>query len=96
MIVITTLISTIFRSIGFIALLSIILLLTLRMLVGMNPTLDLMNPANMSKYAMDLLINGSSNVGVDTKYVINLVSTCGWLVITVAISNYWLRNKKSL
>lgn len=96
MIAITTLISTVFRSIGFIALLSIILLLTLRMIVGMNPILDLMNPANMSKYAMDILINGSSNVGVDTKYVINLASTCGWLVITVAISNYWLRNKKSL
>ena len=52
-------ISAIFQSQGMIALISIVFLLACRVIVGLNPIMDQLNPASMSKYAMEMLVTGS-------------------------------------
>lgn len=54
----TTMISAIFQSQGMIALISIVFLLACRVIVGLNPIMDQLNPASMSKYAMEMLVTG--------------------------------------
>ena len=55
----TTMISTIFHSQGMIALISIVFLLACRVIAGLNPIMDQLNPASMSKYAMETLVTGA-------------------------------------
>lgn len=52
-------ISTIFHSQGMIALISIVFLLACRVIAGLNPIMDQLNPASMSKYAMETLVTGA-------------------------------------
>ena len=52
-------ISAIFHSQGIIALISIVFLLACRVIVGLNPIMDRLNPAGMSKYAMETLVTGA-------------------------------------
>lgn len=86
----TTMISTIFHSQGIIALISIVFLLVSRMIVGLNPILDPINPASMSHYAMEVLITGS----VYTNMLSNLLFTMIWIVLTIIITNHWIAKKK--
>lgn len=53
-------ISAIFHSQGIIALISIAFLLACRIIVGLIPIVDQVNPASMSKHAMETLVTGGS------------------------------------
>ncbi|CAH0318057.1 ABC transporter permease [Priestia megaterium] len=86
----TTMISAIFHSQGIIALISIIFLIGCRIIVGLNPIMDQLNPASMSKHAMETLMTGL----VDSNAVGNLLLTFVWILLTLFITNYWISNKK--
>ncbi|NOU97011.1 hypothetical protein GC093_27855 [Paenibacillus sp. LMG 31456] len=86
----TTMISTVFNSQGVIALISIVFLLGCRIVVGLNPIIDLINPASMSKNAMEVLISGA----VDAKEMWNVIVALISIVLTILITNFWISNKK--
>ncbi|MGG3890476.1 ABC transporter permease subunit [Metabacillus fastidiosus] len=86
----TAMMSTILNSQAAIALISIIFLLACRMLVGLNPIIDSVNPAAMSKAAMELLIAGT----VDIKVVVSTIVTIILIGLTIFITNYWISSKK--
>ncbi|ADE72560.1 MULTISPECIES: ABC transporter permease [Priestia] len=86
----TTMTSAIFHSQGIIALISIVFLIGCRIIVGLNPIVDQLNPASMSKHAMETLMTGL----VDSNAVGNLLLTFVWILLTLFITNYWISNKK--
>ncbi|MGE1115237.1 ABC transporter permease [Priestia megaterium] len=86
----TTMTSAIFQSQGIIALISIVFLIGCRVIVGLNPIVDQLNPASMSKHAMETLMTGL----VDSNAVGNLLLTFVWILLTLFITNYWISNKK--
>ncbi|HDR7798541.1 ABC transporter permease subunit [Bacillus tropicus] len=87
----TTMISAIFHSQGMIALIAIVFLLACRVMVGLNPIMDLLNPASMSKYAMETLVTG----GVHSNAIITAgVLTIVWILLTLFVTYYWIANKK--
>ncbi|TKV46405.1 hypothetical protein C1I58_25080 [Bacillus sp. PIC28] len=86
----TTMISAIFQSQGMIALISIVFLLACRVIVGLNPIMDQLNPASMSKYAMEMLVTG----GVNSNAIINGLLTIVWILLTLFVTFYWIANKK--
>ncbi|MCM3738392.1 ABC transporter permease [Bacillus cytotoxicus] len=86
----TTMISTIFHSQGIIALISIIFLIGCRIIVGLNPIMDQVNPASMSKHAMETLITGL----VNSNAIGNVLLTFVWILFTLFVTNYWIVNKK--
>ncbi|MFD3449439.1 hypothetical protein ACFDTO_33210 [Microbacteriaceae bacterium 4G12] len=86
----TTMISTIFHSQGIIALISIVFLIGCRIIVGLNPIIDQVNPAGMSKHAMETLITGS----VHSNAIGNILLTLVWILLTFFVMNYWIANKK--
>ncbi|MGF9947403.1 hypothetical protein ABEX44_29875 [Priestia megaterium] len=86
----TTMTSAIFHSQGIIALISIVFLIGCRVIVGLNPIMDQLNPASMSKHAMETLITGL----VNSNALGNLLLTFVWILLTLFITNYWIANKK--
>ncbi|MDF2053146.1 ABC transporter permease [Priestia megaterium] len=86
----TTMISAIFHSQGIIALISIAFLIGCRITVGLSPIMDQLNPASMSKHAMETLITGL----VNSNALGNLLLTFVWILLTLFITNYWIANKK--
>lgn len=86
----TTMISAIFQSQGIIALISIVFLLACRVIVGLNPIMDRLNPAGMSKYAMETLVTG----GVNSNAIITGLLTIVWILLTLFVTYYWIANKK--
>ena len=86
----TTMISAIFHSQGIIALISIVFLLGCRIIVGLNPLIDFVNPASMSKHAMEVLITGSVNSSV----IGNMLVAFVWIFLTLFVTNYWISHKK--
>lgn len=86
----TTMISTIFHSQGIIALISIIFLIGCRIMVGLSPIIDQVNPASMSKHAMETLITGSVNSNAIGNVLLILI----WISLTLYVTNYWISNKK--
>ncbi|WP_028401521.1 ABC transporter permease [Ectobacillus panaciterrae] len=86
----TTMISTIFNSQGLIALISIVFLIGCRIMVGLGPVFDHVNPASMSKHAMEALIMGS----VNSNAMGNVLLTLVWILLTLFVTNYWIANKK--
>lgn len=86
----TTMISTIFNSQGVIALISIVFILGCRVIVGLNPVLDNINPASMSNYAMELLVLGTLNTSVIWSVFITLILS----TLAFYISNIWIAGKK--
>lgn len=86
----TTMISTVFQSQGVIALVSIVYLLGCRIIVGLNPIIDYVNPASMSKHASESLITGS----VNSNGLINILLTIVCILMTIFITYYWIANKK--
>lgn len=86
----TTMISTIFNSQGVIALISIVFILGCRVIVGLNPVLDNINPASMSNYAMELLVLGTLNTSVIWSVFITLILS----TLAFYISNIWIARKK--
>ncbi|GGI11783.1 ABC transporter permease [Gottfriedia solisilvae] len=86
----TTMISTIFRSQGIIALISIVYLLVCRIIVGLCPAIDYVNPASMSKHAMESLITGS----VNPNGIVNILLTIICILMTLLVTYYWIANKK--
>jgi ABC-2 type transport system permease protein len=85
-----TMISAIFHSQGIIALISIVFLIGCRIIVGLNPIMDQVNPASMSKLAMETLITGLVNSNVTSNVLFTLV----WILFTLFVTNYWIANKK--
>ncbi|WP_395537105.1 hypothetical protein [Klebsiella pneumoniae] len=86
----TTMISTLFDSPGVIALISIVFLFGCRIIVGLSPVIDFVNPASMSKHAMEVLITGSVNVNA----LVNILVALFWIALTLFITNYWITHKK--
>jgi len=86
----TSMISTIFNGQGVIALISIVCLLIFKMISGLHPTIDLLNPAGMSQHAMIVLITGS----IDSHLYGNMLITLIWVSLTVIVSHYWISEKK--
>jgi len=86
----TIMMSTIFNSPSVIALISILVLLGLKVLVGLSHFIDYINPANMSKHAMGLLITGT----MDTKVIGNVLIVAVLIVLTLLGTNFWISNKK--
>lgn len=86
----TTMISTIFNSQGVIALISIVFLLGCRVIVGLNPILDNINPASMSLYGMEVLVAGTVNLKVIWSILITLILSA----LAINISNTWISRKK--
>lgn len=85
-----TMISTIFHSQGIIALISIVYLLFCRIIVGLNPAIDYVNPASMSKLATESLITGSVNLNG----IVNILLTIVCILMTLLVTYYWIANKK--
>ena len=87
----STMISAIFHSQGIIALISIVFLIGCRIIVGLSPIIDQVNPANMSKHAMETLATGlvNSNTAIG-----NVLLTLVWVLFTLFVTNYWIGNKK--
>ncbi|KQU23152.1 hypothetical protein ASG65_02150 [Bacillus sp. Leaf13] len=86
----TTMISTIFNSQGIIALISIVFLLGCRIVVGLSPVIDNVNPASMSKHAMEVLILGT----VNTDVIWSVISTIVLSALTILVTNIWISKKK--
>ncbi|MEK4626970.1 hypothetical protein MKZ17_01770 [Solibacillus sp. FSL R7-0682] len=86
----TTMISAIFKSQGVIALISIVFLISCRLVVGLNPLIDLINPASMSQHAMETLTVGLISTNVISNGLITLV----WIMVTLFTTHYWIANKK--
>lgn len=86
----TSMISTVFNSQGVIALISIVFILGCRVIVGLNPVLDSINPASMSNYAMELLVLGRLNTSVIWSVFITLILS----TLAFYISNIWITGKK--
>ncbi|MFD6441931.1 ABC transporter permease [Peribacillus sp. NPDC060186] len=86
----TTMISTIFNSQGIIALISIVFLLGCRIVVGLSPVIDNVNPASMSKHAMEVLILGT----VNTDVIWSVLSTIVLSALTILVTNIWISKKK--
>ncbi|MED4236899.1 ABC transporter permease [Priestia megaterium] len=86
----TTMISTIFNSQGIIALISIVFLLACRIMVGLSPVIDNINPASMSKHAMELLIVGKTSMDV----IWSLLAAFIFTALTIFITNAWISKKK--
>lgn len=86
----TTMISTLFHSQGIIAMISIVVLLGCRIIVGLSPIIDRVNPASMSKLAMETLATGL----VNTNAIINILLTLVLVLFTFFITNYWITKKK--
>ncbi|MED4205707.1 ABC transporter permease subunit [Neobacillus mesonae] len=86
----TTMISTIFNSQGIIALISIVFLLVCRVIVGLSPVIDKINPASMSKYGMDILVLGT----VNTDVIWGGISTILLSALTIMAANKWISKKK--
>lgn len=86
----TTMISTIFHSQGIIALISIVFLLACRIIVGLIPIVDQVNPASMSKHAMEMLVTGV----VNSNAIINGLLTIVSILLTLFVTYYWIANKK--
>ncbi|MFE4353061.1 ABC transporter permease [Peribacillus butanolivorans] len=86
----TTMISTIFNSQGIIALISIVFLLGCRIVVGLSPVIDNVNPASMSKHAMEVLILGTVNIDV----IWSVISTIVLSALTILVTNIWISKKK--
>jgi hypothetical protein len=86
----TTMISTIFNSQGIIALISIVFLLGCRIVLGLSSFTDLMNPASMSKQAMEVLITGAVNPSVIWSVLVVLI----WIVLTIVVTVFWISGKR--
>ncbi|PEW84294.1 hypothetical protein CN445_22440 [Bacillus cereus] len=86
----TTMISAIFYSQGIIALISIVFLLGCRLIVGLSPIMNQINPASMSKHAMETLVTGL----VNSNAISNILLTVFWILLTLFVTNYWIINKK--
>ncbi|MNV69577.1 putative transmembrane protein YxlG [compost metagenome] len=86
----TTMISTIFNSQGIIALISIVFLLGCRIVIGLSSLTDFMNPAGMSKHAMEVLITGAVNPNA----IWNILVVFLWVVLTILVTNFWISSKK--
>jgi ABC-2 type transport system permease protein len=86
----TTMISTIFNNQGIIALISIVCLLFCRIIVGLSPIIDNVNPANMSQIAVEVLILGTVRATVLWNIIVTLLLTA----LTIIISYVWISKKK--
>ncbi|MCH7321507.1 ABC transporter permease [Solibacillus sp. MA9] len=86
----TTMVSTIFKSQGVIALISIGTLLGCRLVIGLSPIVDQVNPAVMSKYAIEYLSNGAIHSNIFSSSLF----TFAWLLVILITIYYWIFNKK--
>ncbi len=86
----TTMISTIFNSQGIIALISIVFLLGCRIIVGLSPVIDNVNPASMSKHAMEALILGT----VNSQAIWGALAALELTAVAILVTSIWISKKK--
>ncbi|TRZ39987.1 hypothetical protein CEQ21_03335 [Niallia circulans] len=86
----TTMVSTLFNGQGIIALISIVILLLCRVIVGINPVIDLINPATMSKHAVEVLTMRTINANLGWNLLITLLLS----ILVILVSHKWIGLKK--
>src|SRR5699024_8024617 len=86
----TTMMSTIFKSQGFIALMAIVILLGSRLFTNLDLALNIFNPASMSDAAAKVLITGT----IDLKMGLNLVMSLILVALIGCFTYYWISHKK--
>lgn len=86
----TTMISTIFNSQGVIALISIAVLLLIRVLVGVSPFLDFLNPASTSGYAVQILMTETVHYSMFWQALPTVMLS----ILALYIANFWISKKK--
>lgn len=85
-----TMLSALFHTQSMIALVAIVLLIGARIVAGISPVIDLINPASMSKLAMDMLINGSVPPGTLAHSLVTLF----WMILIFLVTHHWIFSKK--
>ncbi|MGW9124032.1 ABC transporter permease [Paenibacillus chitinolyticus] len=86
-----TMLSTLFKSQSMIAVIAIVLLIGFRIMVGISPVVDFINPASMSKLAMELLIAGS----IPSRAMEHSIVTLVWTMLILFVTHHWISNKKN-
>ncbi|MFC7685030.1 ABC transporter permease subunit [Ureibacillus sp. GCM10028918] len=86
----TMMVSAIFRSQGMIALISIIFLIGCRIIVNLIPKIDFINPASLSKHAMEVLVTGTIHTSVISTVLVEFI----WILLIFCITNYWISHRK--
>ncbi|MDM5332456.1 hypothetical protein QUF56_04385 [Ureibacillus composti] len=84
-----TMMSTIFNSQAFIAMISLFVLLVLRMIVGLHPIMLLINPAGASVRAASFLSTGEIGDG----WLVNILIVFLLVLLMVGYTNYRIRKK---
>ncbi|WP_431027232.1 ABC transporter permease [Lysinibacillus sp. LZ02] len=82
--------SAMFNSQAFIALVSIVVLLLCRLTAGLHPLLDIINPGSMSVRAISMLMVGS----MGEAWLLNMAVTLLIIIGMVQMMHYWIVNKK--
>ncbi|MCM2605745.1 hypothetical protein NDQ57_13720 [Rossellomorea marisflavi] len=83
-------VSTLLRGSGAVAFVSIIFLLSCRMLAGLNPILDLFNPASLSVVAAGVLTGVEVMPGILWAFLFAVV----WILFLFSINEWLIKNKK--
>lgn len=86
----TAMISTIFKSQGIIALISIVFLMGCRIGASLSLSSDYINPATLSKHATESLITGT----VNSNGIVFVLLTIACILLPLLVTNYWIANKK--
>lgn len=86
----TMMISAMFRNQGIIALISIIFLSCCRIIVNFLPAIDFINPASLSKHAMEVLATGTLNTSVVSTIFVEVI----WILVIFSLTNFWISLKK--
>lgn len=81
MIAFIQLMGTLFNQVALIAIISIVILLILPMLTGLNHTLDFVLPSSMSMEAMNQVVMNQTN-----DMMIHLLITVGWILFLIYLS----------
>ncbi|MEC0244314.1 ABC transporter permease subunit [Paenibacillus chitinolyticus] len=82
--------STLFNSQSMIAVTAIVLLIGSRIMAGISPVIDFINPASMGKLAMELLIAGS----IPPRAMEHTLVTLVWIALILFATNHWISGNK--
>ncbi len=83
-------VSTLLRGSGSVAFVSIVILLSCRMLAGLNPILDLVNPASLSVEAASVLTDSGGMPGILWVFLFAAV----WILSLFSMNEWLIKNKK--
>ena len=85
-----TMLSTLMKSQGVIAITGVVVLLLLKFLSGLNYFVDIINPSSMSSNAVSILVTGKPKENVLPSLIVTIV----FIIVINSISKFWISNKK--